>query len=90
MLEKDIFTAKEAREYLENNTSNLINKQLRIVCNNIKERIDRGFNYLEIDTSKIIKFYITTPNLENKLHELGYKVTFHTSQKDGDYLKLEW
>lgn len=90
IMSNNIFSAKEAKEMLKHHTDNLLNQQLSDICFIIKERINNGFDYVVIDIDKIEKFNATSPKLENRLHELGYKVEYHTSQKDGDYLRIEW
>ena len=81
--EKDLVSAKEARELSENSTSLEYMSELCEANKYIKKGINNGKHFC------YCRHYLHNQAI-NKLTKLGYTVTNYSTQRDGDCFKIEW
>ena len=81
--EKDLVSAKEARELSENSISLECMSELHEANECIKKAINNGKYYCYCYR------YLHNQTI-NKLKKLGYIVTNCSTQREGDSFKIEW
>ena len=81
--EKDLVSAKEARELSENSMSLECMSELREANEYIKKAINNGEYFC------YCRHYLHNQAI-NKLRKLGYTVTNYSTQREGDCFKIEW
>lgn len=81
--EKELVSAKEARELSENACSLECRTELRIAGECINKAIDKGEYYCWCN------YYLHNQAIR-KLRQLGYTVSNCSTQREGDLFKIEW
>ena len=81
--EKDLIDAEKARELSENAISSEILYELKMVNKHIKNAINKGEYYCWY------YMYLHDGSIK-KLQELGYVISNHSNQKDGNCYKIAW
>lgn len=86
---EQFFSAKEARQKMETNNTEIINVQMTVIFKSIKEQVNRGLDSVYISTDNIPNFYLYSKKIIESLRNLGYIVNHESNQREGSYLYIK-